>query len=105
MLSKAYLIKKGCLFIFFIPYINLLSTQLKAMDRVLRPERFDVIPSAQDAAKRWLHWLMTFENFVAAIPSAPDARVNKLHVLVNYVTSDVYQLFCEAETYEEAITE
>ena len=73
------------------------------MDKVLRPERFDVIPSAQDAAKRWLHWLMTFENFVAAIPSAPDKEVNKLHVLINYVTSDVYQLFCEAETYEETI--
>ena len=73
------------------------------MDKVLRPERFDVIPSAQDAAKRWLHWLMTLENFVAAIPSAPDKEVNKLHLLINYVTSDVYQLFCEAETYEEAI--
>ena len=46
---------------------------------------------------------MTFENFVAAIPSAPDEEVNKLHVLINYVTSDVYQLFCEAETYEHAI--
>ena len=70
------------------------------MDKVLRSERFDVIPSAQDAAKRWLHWLMTFENFVTAIPSAPDEEVNKL---INYVTSDVYQLFCEAETCEEAI--
>ena len=74
------------------------------MDKVLRPERFDVIPSAEDAAKRWLHWLMTFENFMAAIRSAPDEEVNKLHVLINYVTSDVYQLFCEAETYDEAIT-
>ncbi len=74
------------------------------MDKVVRPERFDVIPSAQNAAKRWLHWLMTFENFVAAIPSSPDTQVNKLRVLVNYVTSDVYQLFCVAETYEEAIT-
>ena len=46
---------------------------------------------------------MTFENFVAAISSAPDEQVNKFHVLINYVTSDVYQLFCEAETYEEAI--
>ena len=73
------------------------------MDKVLRPERFDVIPSAQDAAKHWLHWLMTFENFVAAIPSAPDEEMNKLHVLINYVTSNVYHRFCEAETYEEAI--
>ena len=74
------------------------------MDKVLRPERFYVVPSAQDAAKRWLHWLMTFENFVAAIPSASDEEVNKLHVLINYATSDVYQPFCETATYEEAIT-
>ena len=64
------------------------------MDKVLRPERFDVVPGAEDAAKRWLHWLMTFENFVAAIPSASDGEVNKLHVLINYVTCDVFQLFC-----------
>ena len=59
------------------------------MHKVLRPERFDVVPSAQDTAKRWLHWLMTFENFVAAIPSASDEEVNKLHVLINYATSNV----------------
>ena len=41
------------------------------MYKVLRPERFDVVPSAEDAAKRWLHWLMTFENFLAAIPVPP----------------------------------
>ncbi|XP_046844913.1 uncharacterized protein LOC124438758 [Xenia sp. Carnegie-2017] len=74
------------------------------MDKVLRPERFDVIPNAQGAAKRWTHWLATFENFIDAIPSIPDTRINKLHILVNYVTSDVYQLFCDTETYDEAIT-
>ena len=73
------------------------------MDKVLRPDHFDVIPSAQDAAKRWLHWLMTFENFVAAILTARDAEVNKLHVFINYVTSDVFQLFWEVESYEKAI--
>ena len=94
--------KVVCLF-FSNGYYNLLNTLSKAMDKVLRPERFDVIPSAEDAAEGWLHWLMTFENFVAAIRSAPNEEVNKLHVLINYVTSHVYQLFCEAETYDEAI--
>ena len=70
------------------------------MDKVLRPERFDKSPNAQDASKAWRHWLATFENFVAAIPGE---RVNKLNVLINYVSSDVYELFCETATYAEAI--
>ncbi|XP_046864362.1 uncharacterized protein LOC124458379 [Xenia sp. Carnegie-2017] len=70
------------------------------MEKVLRPQRFDTNPNAQDAARSWLHWFATFQNFVAAIP---NEEVNKLKVLVNYVSTDVYQLFCEATTYEEAI--
>ena len=70
------------------------------MDKVLRPERFDTKPNAQDASKSWRHWLTTFENFVEAIP---DEEVNKLNVLINYVSSEVYQLFYEATTYDEAI--
>ncbi|XP_046845651.1 uncharacterized protein LOC124439469 [Xenia sp. Carnegie-2017] len=70
------------------------------MEKVLRPQRFDTNPNAQDAARSWLHWFATFQNFVAAIP---NEEVNKLKVLVNYVSADVYQLFCEATTYEEAI--
>ena len=70
------------------------------MDKVLRPERFDAKPNAQDASKSWRHWLTTFENFVEAIPGE---EVNKLNVLINYVSSEVYQLFYEATTYDEAI--
>lgn len=70
------------------------------MDKVLRPERFDVNPNAQEAAKSWQHWLMTFENFVSVIPGE---NANKLHILINFVSSDIYQLFCDAGTYDEAI--
>ena len=56
--------------------------------------------NAQDASKSWQHWLTTIENFVEAIP---DEEVNKLNVLINYVSSEVYQLFYEATTYDEAI--
>ena len=37
------------------------------MDKVLKPERFDVSRSASNAVKLWQHWLATFENFIAAI--------------------------------------
>ena len=71
------------------------------MDKVLQPERFDMSPNAQDALKSWRHWLAMLENFVAVIPGE---EVNKLNVLINYVSSDVYQLFCDAATYDEAIS-
>ena len=70
------------------------------MDKVLRPERFDTRPNAQDASKSWRHWLTTFKNFVEAFP---DEEVNKLNVLINYVFSEVYQLFYETTTYDEGI--
>ncbi|XP_046855910.1 uncharacterized protein LOC124449011 [Xenia sp. Carnegie-2017] len=76
------------------------SASYAVMERVLRQQRFDTNPNAQDIARSWLHWFATFQNFVAAIP---NEEVNKLKVLVNYVSADVYQLFCEATTYEEAI--
>ena len=70
------------------------------MDKVLKPERFDASPNSAEAAKQWRHWLITFENFLAALP---QQGLNKLRVLVNYVSPDVYELIGEAETYEEAI--
>ena len=54
------------------------------MDKVLRPERFDAKPNAQDASKSWRHWLTTFENFVEAITgriSEQTERFNQLCLL------------------------
>ncbi len=90
---------KFCLNIYLL-YTTKRTNSSISMDKVLRPERFDTSPNAQDASKSWRHWLATFENFVAVIPGE---EVNKLNVLINYVSSDVYQLFCDAATYHEAI--
>ena len=70
------------------------------MDKVPRPERFGVDPSAEGALKRWRHWFVTFENFVDA---AANEGTNKLNVLTNYVSSEVYELFSEADNYDDAI--
>ena len=72
------------------------------MDKLLRPERLDLLPNSENAAKHWRHWLKTFENFLAELE--PDhANLNKLRVLTNYVSSEVYELFSELQTYDEAI--
>ena len=58
------------------------------MERLLRPERFDVDPDTASAAKEWTHWLKTFTNFVQAVTkTAPTA--DKLILLTNYVAPRV----------------
>ena len=73
------------------------------MDKVLRPERFSIIPSEENATKRWRHWFKTFENYLTTVVEN-QANNDRLMVLINYVTSEVFELlFNEAENYEEAI--
>ena len=70
------------------------------MEKVLKTERFDINPTASNATKLSRHWLAAFENFLAAIESE---NLNKLTVLTNYVSADVYELFGEAANYDAAL--
>lgn len=70
------------------------------MERYLRPERFDADPNQADAAKQWLHWFRTFENFLTSLASLSP---NKLDTLINYLAPSVYEFIGECTTYEDAI--
>ena len=63
----------------------------------MKPEWFDINPTVRNATKLWRHWLATFENFLAAIECE---NLNKLTVLTNYVSADIYELFGEAANYD-----
>ena len=69
------------------------------MDKILRPERFHCEPNAENSTKRWQHWLTTFENFIETIESDD---LNKLKVLVNYLSAEVYQFISEADDFDTA---
>ena len=73
------------------------------MDKVLRPEGFDVLSNVEHSAKQWLYWLKTFENFLEEPGANEDVRdrLNKLIVLINYVSSDVYQLFSKSSVRQD----
>ena len=79
--------------------ITIKKTKLNP-DKILKPEHFDVSPSASNAAKLWRHWLATFENFIVAIEIE---KLNKLTVLTNYISADVYELINEAVSYDDAL--
>ena len=72
------------------------------MDKVLRPDRFDVEPNDEKATKQWRHWYQTFGNFLRSI-DGQNQNLNKLDVLTNFVSPEVYELFCDADTYDAAI--
>ena len=71
------------------------------MDKVLKPDRFECLPNAPDATKRWRHWLVTFDNFVNSLP---QENINKLQILINYVSLDVYDLITESNDFDEALS-
>ena len=70
------------------------------MDKFLKPARLDSDPSSTTAEKDWLHWIRTFENFVSALPAE---GLNKLQVLTNYVSPQIFEYIEQCEAYEEAI--
>ena len=70
------------------------------MERFLRPERLDVDPNSANATKNWKHWKATFENFLNSFATPPT---DKLSVLINYVSPNVFEIIAECEDYDAAI--
>jgi len=70
------------------------------MDRLLRPERLDTDPNSNTATQEWTHWFKTFQNFLAVLPGE---SLNKLGVLMNYVSPRVYEAIADCTSYEAAI--
>ena len=70
------------------------------MERALRPERFESVPNTAISAKEFSHWLRTFENFVGVLP---QDGLNKLNVLINFLSPSVFDYISECNDYKEAI--
>ncbi|XP_046858568.1 uncharacterized protein LOC124452018 [Xenia sp. Carnegie-2017] len=70
------------------------------MDKVLRPERLETDRNRGTAAKEWLHWKRTFENFMAVLPKE---GLDKLAVLSNFVCPSIFQHIEDCEDYKTSI--
>ena len=62
------------------------------MDKYLIPERFNTDLNSSTCGKVWKHWKRTFENFLVA---AEADEANKLRLLSNYVSPDIYELIAD----------
>jgi len=70
------------------------------MDRLLRPEHLDTDPSSSSAVQEWTHWLKTFKNFLAVLPTE---GLDKLSVLTNFVLPRLFGSITDCSTFEDAI--
>ena len=68
---------------------------------MLRPERFDVSINSSSAAQEWVHWFMTFENYISSVQDVTDHQ--KLQLLINFVSHSVFELIAGCTTYDDAI--
>ena len=69
------------------------------MDRLLKPRVFETDHSAPDAAKQFKYFFRCFQNFLAAV----EGDENKLQLLINHISPDIYTYIEECLTYDQAI--
>ena len=75
------------------------------MDRLLRPDKLEMLAKDPDAAKAFEYWFKTSESFLSAVTSVTDKKevVNRLALLTNYLSPQTYAYISEATECEEAV--
>ena len=69
------------------------------MDRLLKPRVFETDPNAPDAAKQWKYFYRCFQNFLTEV----EGDGNRLKLLINHISPDIYTFIDECQTYDQAI--
>ena len=71
------------------------------MERGLRPERLEVIPSAPEAARTFKHWLFVFSRYKSTITAGTDDTY--IGILANSISSENFEIISECITYDTAL--
>ena len=70
------------------------------MERGLRPEKLEVLPTSPDAARIFKHWLFIFSRFKETLEGSSDAC---LGVLANSLSSENFEIIADCDTYDGAL--
>lgn len=70
------------------------------MERGLRPERLEVLPSSPDAARIFKHWLFVFKRYKSTVKGSDDGY---LGLLANSVSPENFEIINECKDYDDAI--
>ena len=71
------------------------------MNRLMKPERLDLDPSAPNAAKEWRHWRRTFDNFI--IECGIDPVPNKHGIITTLISANVYEHVEDCTDFQSVI--
>jgi hypothetical protein len=71
------------------------------MERYMKPERLSLDPNSEDAELNWKHWHKTFTNFLSKLKDVGND--DKLAILINYLSPDIYRHVSEAKGFDAAI--
>ena len=76
------------------------------MDRLVKPEKYDILPEDSKSTKIFNYCLRTFEGFIAtaAANGGENKEINKLALLTSFLTHEIYSFIAEAATYDKAKT-
>ena len=80
------------------------------MNRLLKPDKLEVLPEDAQASNIFDYWLRTFEGFLqTVIANAEEVNkkentMNKLSLLANFLTHRTFLFIVEATTYDEVKT-
>ena len=79
------------------------------MDLLLKPKIFDSDHSSSSAGEEWVHWEKTLSNFIKRVEKKaqaanPPEEVDKLEILISFVSPGIYKHIAESADYDSAIT-
>ena len=70
------------------------------MDKALRLTRFDILPNTPSSAKEFKQWFRTFEYYLEVLP---NKGLDKLKVLINFVSPEMFEYISDCTSYVSAI--
>ena len=71
------------------------------MDRLLRPNVLTLDPDTPTASSHWNHWIHRFRNFIRSTQATEE---EKLRLLINYISPEVFEYVSLCQSYNEAIS-
>ena len=66
----------------------------------LRPTWFDIVLNTPSSQKEFKHWFRTFEYYLEVLPKE---RLDKLKVLIHFISPEIFEYISDCDSYNSAI--
>lgn len=74
------------------------------MDRILRPDRFEVEPTCPNSEKSYRHWKLTLQNYIRSHNNGLiENTSDNFFALINCISASVFDLISDKTDYDSAL--